>query len=149
MNIKHILPILGLCGSIVAQAEDLSTEITVDRTVVAELPAASPLLSVFPSLLPVPASDVNIRPAQYGQASNFTPIAGHTDTPLFTGLPAPDGYRGYFWAGYFPAYNLGAAAGYRIIDKENTSLGAAVRFDGSSYKTKGFFQDKATVRDNT
>lgn len=149
MKIKHIIiaaTTISLCQ--VAGAQNLSTEITVDRTVVAELPPASPLQSVVPTMPKLSTPDVSLNPAQYSRTTNFTPIPGALDLPLYTGVKPKDPYKGYVWAGYLPAYNLGAAAGYRIIDNATTQLNAAARFNGASYHTP-LQLDKATVSNNT
>ncbi len=118
-----------------AQSEDLTTEIDVERSVEVQLPPATALPSMMPATLPVSAPDVPLKPAYYSEATDYTPLAGYCDPDLYTGLNAVSRRRGYLWAGYFPAYNLGVAAGYRIIDTENTSMGASLRFNGYSYHT--------------
>lgn len=149
MKIKHIIiAATSVSLSQFAGAQNLSTEITVDRTVVAELPPASPLHSVVPTMPKLSTPDVSLNPAQYSRTTNFTPIPGALALPLYTGIKPKDPYKGYLWAGYLPAYNLGAAAGYRIIDNASTQLNAAVRFNGASYHTP-LKLDKATVSNNT
>lgn len=133
MKTKHIL-FIALAGSAAAAgAQDLSTEITVESSVEADLPPASPLQSVFPSLLQRPATDIKLRPAQYSEAVDYTATGGKGAPALYAGTQAPDRHRGYVWAGYFPAYNLSAAAGYKIIDTETTLTGVSASYDGYKY----------------
>lgn len=133
------LAILLACGSFAAAAQDLSTEITVDRTVVTELPAASPLSTVSPRIPALPGSGFTLQPSQYTRASDFSAETAVTDAAPVSGIEAPDTRRGYVWAGYFPVYNLAAAAGYRFIDSRSTQLGASAAFDGMSYNNANTF----------
>ena len=137
MNIKYITSILLLQAVLAGTAQDLSTEITVDRTVVTELPVAAPLSSVFPSMPADNGNKFSVKPVQYTQWTEFQPAASTFNTPLFTGFTPAPGYRGYILGGYFPAYNAVAAAGYRFIDTKDSQLGASVRFNGYSYKYQG------------
>lgn len=43
-------------------------------------------------------------------------------------------YDGYAAIGYFPAYNLAASAGYRILNNDRHRLNVWGQFDGNSYK---------------
>lgn len=121
---------------IASPAQDLSTEVIVDRTVETALPEASPLKNVMPSMLPAPAPSLSLKSADYSLLSDFDPIAGLAKPLRYTGIPAPDAYKGYVWLGYFPVYNLGLAAGYRFVDTEATKAGADINFDGFSYGNK-------------
>lgn len=124
---------MAACSAAAAHAQALSTEITVESSVETELPPASPLPSVFPSLLQRPATDIRLRPAQYSEAVDYTTAAGSAAPALFAGTQAPDRHRGYVWAGYFPAYNLSAGAGYKIINTETSLAGVSTSFNGYSY----------------
>ncbi len=135
---------MAACSAAAAHAQALSTEITVESSVETELPPASPLPSVFPSLLQRHATDIRLRPAQYSEAVDYTTTAGSAAPALFAGTQAPDRHRGYVWAGYFPAYNLSAGSGYKIIDTEASLAGVAVSGNGYSY-TPG----DAKVQNNT
>lgn len=135
---------MAACSAAAAHAQALSTEITVESSVETELPPATPLPSVFPSLLQRPATDIRLRPAQYSEAVDYTTAAGSAAPALFAGTQAPDRHRGYVWAGYFPAYNLSAGAGYKIINTETSLAGVSTSFNGYSY-TPG--EDK--VQNNT
>ena len=128
-----------------AHGQDLSTEVVVDRTVETYLPDAKPLKNVFPELIPAPKPDMALKAADYSLWADFNPLVQTGKAPDYTGIAAPDKHRGYAWLGYFPAYNLGVAAGYRFVDKERTRMGASVNFDGMSYNNR--FSD-SRVGDN-
>lgn len=144
MSNRYITSILSLVAAASVNAQDLTTEITVDRTVVTELPAAAPLSSVFPSLPKNNGNMFGVKPVMYTQWTEFKPVASDLNTPLYTGFTPAPGYRGYVLGGYFPAYNAEAAAGYRFIDTKDSQLGASARFNGYSYK---YQENKIT--DNT
>lgn len=134
--------------AIAASAQNLSTEITVERTVETDLPAASAMQSVTPAPLPMPEPRFNLRPVQYNTPSDFNPAAPGMNAPILTGIEPDNSHRGYLWGGYFPLYNLGIAMGYRLIDAKDTHLDASARFNGMSYKNKKTF-GPTSVRSNT
>lgn len=129
---KKILVIAAALTALTAPAQDLTTEIDDERTIVPEHKAASPLSSVVPA--PVNASD---RPllelAEYSLSTPAAPSAGIFDANGGNGLPLTSPYRGYAAIGYFPALNIAGAAGYRFIDTERTTLAAALRYEGASW----------------
>lgn len=147
MRLLRLLPIAVLCAY-TASAQNLSTEITVERTVDTDLPAASAMLSVTPTPAPMPEHRFTLNPVQYNTASEFTPAAPGMDAPLLTGIEPDNAHRGYLWGGYFPVYNLGVAAGYRLIDSRDTRLNASARFNGLSYSNANTFGYNP-VRSNT
>lgn len=140
------MPIVALVlAAPIATAQDMSTEVVVDRTVDTSLPAASPLKSVTPALLAAPAPDFSLPAADYSEYVDYKPIVDYSRPPVYTGLAEPDTLPGYVWAGYFPAYNAAAQVGYRIVNTAATQAGASVGFEGYTYKDK--FSDH-TVRSN-
>lgn len=138
-----------LCAAATATAEDLTTEITVERDVELILPKASPLPGVFPTMPVLPDSRMDIRPVQYNGTVAFDRLTGPDSLVLYSGVKAPDKRRGYLWAGYFPAYRLGAAAGYRIVDTDDSRVDASAIFNGYSYDSRTENYGKRTVSNNT
>ena len=47
-------------------------------------------------------------------------------------------YRGYAAIGFMPRFNLGASAGYKILNNDHTRLSAFLQYDGTSYKPSGW-----------
>lgn len=134
---------LGLKGQ-------LTAEIDVERTVVPRLELQAPLPSMVPSVIASTQEPLRLSMSEYsGGAADFTVNPGGLLAPAFTGLAPRSPYRGYVWGGYFPAYNLGIGAGYRLVDNERTALGAAVQFDGSSYNAHMADGSRPSVKDNT
>lgn len=123
-----------LAVPVLASAQDISTEITVDRTIVPEQRSAERPAGFVPSIqLP----RMELRPLslhEYLKASPLTTIVPVLEPASYRDTIAVTPYRGYAALGYFPVYNLGASAGYRFINNHNTRLGAWLQFDGNSYK---------------
>lgn len=120
--------------SMAVNAQNISTEVVVDRNIVPqeraatrpgwlvpqlELPEVSPTLldaATYTGVVAIDRDYIALRPAEGAFAAVKTP------------------YRGYFAGGYFPTVDFGVSAGYRIISKENMSLGARLQFDKERYR---------------
>ena len=117
-------------------AQDLSKEITVDRVVATEQKSVlKPTL--MPTLVETGSEDVTLAPAEYLQPGTITNALKKLSAAAWADSIARTPYRGYASLGYFPALNLGVNAGYRIIDKENLTLGAWAQYNGAQYKSDG------------
>lgn len=134
VNIRYILAGAVLAGTVAAQAKDLKTEITVDRTVVPVERQATRLGSVVPELYSPAIRHKALGLYEYGEASEILPSISRLEPMNYGDTLSLTPYRGYASVGYFPAFNLGASAGYRLINKASTRLGAWLQYDGYSYK---------------
>lgn len=134
VNIRYILAAAALAGGFAAMAKDLKTEITVDRTVVPVERQATRLGSVTPELYSPVFKRKALGLYEYGEASEIVPAVSRLEPMNYGDTLGLTPYRGYATLGYFPAFNLGASAGYRIINKASTCLGAWLQYDGYSYK---------------
>lgn len=144
---QHITAIL-LGTVLAASAQDINTQIQVDRTVEPQEREAVRPLTFLPT---VQLPQTRLEPLslhEYMRASELTTITPLLAPVSYGDTIAVSPYRGYAAIGYFPAYNLGASAGYRIINNHNTRLGARLQFDGMSYKGYGSTND-ATYSSNT
>lgn len=137
-----------------AQQPDMRAEINVDRTVVPVQRVATPLASSSPIVLVPEIETYSLSLTDYSTPSEYD----NTIRPLlaspFPGLKGQTPYRGYLSIGYFPLFNAGVSAGYRILETQNTSLGVWMQYDGYNYHAHGPFARKAdgtlqSVRDNT
>lgn len=128
-----------LCGcaalGVAAQSKDLKTEITVDRTVVPVEREAVRLGSLTPQLLSSPVTRRSLTLADYTEASELTRTNPVLSPAAYADKLTLSPYRGYASLGYFPAFNLGASAGYKFISTDRTRLGAWLQYDGYSYKS--------------
>lgn len=76
-----------------------------------------------------------LTPTEYTLAAPFEPLLNAGKSPLFSGIAAPDSLPGYAFIGYFPAYNLSAALGYRFVNTDKDRFTAAAAFEGESHHT--------------
>lgn len=134
-RISTLLLAAAACVGAAAQ-QSLSTEITVDRTIVPAERTAQRLQGVNPSILQPRTPAVRLDIAEYDGLGQLTRSADILAPAATTDTFAVSPYRGYVAGGYFPAYNLGLSAGYRIISNSRTRLSAHLQFDGSSYKRR-------------
>lgn len=118
-----------------ANAQNLSTEVVVDRTVIPDLPAATPLAGVVPGLLPSASGGASLTPVDYTLGSDFAVTVDGGDAYRATGLALDSLSRGFAWLGYFPAYNLTAGVGYSLLHSERRRLTLAADYNGSSWHT--------------
>lgn len=115
-------------------AQDLSTEVVVDRNIIPEERSAARPSWLAPEILLPPTQTVELQPVTY------TGVAALDRQ--YTQLPAADGayaaektpYRGYVAGGYFPTLDFGISAGYRLLDKKTMSLGARLQLDSERYR---------------
>lgn len=133
-----------------ASAQNLSTEITVDRTIVPAERAAMRLNSVRPALLSTPVAPSRIGMTEYTEPGTVTRSSVLLAPAAWADTFAVSPYRGYVAAGYFPAYNLAVSAGYRLLQTADTRLGVWGQFDGLSYKHRPApGNEKHTYKNNT
>lgn len=133
MTNKTIIISLLCAAAVMPCAAQVAKEITVEREVVATLRDASPL-SFTPAVT---------LPAVEKPTLSYSDYTLTTRIPTLFSLLEPAGiadsvmaspWRGYAAIGYFPSFNLGASAGYRLISSRSTTLDAWLQYDGSSYK---------------
>lgn len=117
-----------------AAAQDLSTEVVVDRTAEPAERAATRPEGIFPQLVLPQVALPSLKTAEYSGFGAVTRTYDPLSPAAEPGLPEPSPYRGYASVGYFPLYNLGVSAGYRIIHTSRTRLGVWGQFDGESFK---------------
>lgn len=137
-HIKYCLPALLLAATS-ATAQDLSTEVVVERTIVPAERAATRPAGLTPTLVLPAAKGASLEIDNYTGITtitrSFSPLS-----PARAAMAAEKSpYRGWIDAGYFPAVNAGISAGYRLVDTRSLSLDAAVLFNGERYKPS---QDK-------
>ncbi len=131
---KNIALLIAISAAASASAQNLSTEVVVDRTVIPAERGATRLGGLSPQLVRPAVEAIRLTPVDYTDLSAITRSYSRL-SPAKGALAAEKSpYRGYAGIGYFPTLNLGVSAGYRFIDSERMSLGAALQFDGERYK---------------
>lgn len=134
----HIYYIIGALavGTAGAAAQNLQTEVVVDRTVEPAERAASRPDALAPRLVLPAVQMPSLATARYdgfgAVTRSYNPLSPIAE-PV---LPELSPYRGYASLGYFPAYNLDFSAGYRILNTERTRLGVWGQFNGETFKTE-------------
>lgn len=134
---KNIALLLALSAAASVVAQDLSTEVVVDRTVIPAERGATRLGGLSPQLVLPSVAVRDLAPVDYTGLSAISRTYSRLAPAGGTRAAEKSPYRGYAGVGYFPAFNLGASAGYRFIDSESMTLGAAMQFDGERYNVPG------------
>ncbi len=134
--LRYILPIGLLAGALGAQAQDLSTEITVDRTVLPEQRLANKP-TLLPSLLSIESEDVRLIPAEYSENGRLTSLVTTLPAAPWRSVIERTPYRGYVSASYFPKLNVSINAGYRIVDTDRLTVGAWTQGNARRYSYDG------------
>lgn len=132
---KKYLIITLLTGAITVSAQDLSTEVVVDRTVApVENIAVRPVGLTPVTVLPQPAI-VELMPRMYNSLSSLT--YAYEPLSVFGGslTPEPSPYKGYLTAAYGPLLTTDLRAGYRFMQSEKLTAGASFNFGSVRYKS--------------
>lgn len=133
---KPSLYITMICAAaaLPAGAQQLSTEVVVDRTVVPAERPATRLSGLTPVLvLPQPAAP-NLSQSYYTGLSAVTRSYSRLDPAYGAAAAERSPYRGYVDLGYFPLLNAGATAGYRFVDNDKLTVGACAMLHGERFK---------------
>ncbi|MDE6288224.1 MAG: DUF481 domain-containing protein [Muribaculaceae bacterium] len=144
MKLPVFIAIAALVMPLWAGAQDITTEVVVERTIVPVERAATRPAALVPVLQMPQVSPAELSTAGYSLLSPITRSFTRLQPVQGVALPSESPYRGYISAGYFPTYNLGIAAGYRAISSEREVLNLHVAFNGLSYK-----DFKGAERDNS
>ncbi|MCM1029733.1 MAG: hypothetical protein NC342_08995 [Pseudoflavonifractor sp.] len=127
--------------SLTSASAQVNKEITVERDVVLSVREVAPqyMTPVFSlPATPRPSLDYSQRTSTARIPALFSHLGPLTVADSIAASP----WRGYASLGYFPEYNLGASAGYRLIDKKSTTLDAWLQYDGSKYSASTPISDK-------
>lgn len=130
---KPIIASILSLTAVAAIAQDLHTEITVDRTVLPDVREAKRPGGIVPSLTAPSLSLSTLTPAEYNAPGTLSPLLNPLPPVSWGASTGHTPYRGYVSAGYFPLYNVGANAGYRFVDEDCAKAGAWVQYNGNSY----------------
>lgn len=128
---------MGLASCMVGYAQDLTTEITVDR-IVEPLQRQALRPSLMPELLSPQTQSGYPRVAEWLQGGNVTPMLARLGAAKWEDSIAHTPYRGYLSGGYFPSLNFGADGGYRFIDRPNAWFGFAAQYHGLDYSRNDY-----------
>lgn len=135
--IKKTIILAAVLAPLAASAQDINTEVVVDRTVTPVERAATRPAGLTPTLDLPAVLRKQLDMADFNSLASITRSYTRLDPAAGALTPAGSPYRGYVMAGYFPVYNLGISAGYRAIDSERMSLNVFGQFDGDRRKVLG------------
>lgn len=116
-----------------AAGQTLSKEITVDKDVVPQEREASRMV-LTPKLVLPAIQQKSLKWTDRGVVAPVSPTVAVLPPAAYASSVEPSPYRGYVMAGYFPTFQLGVSAGYKIVNKQKTGLNAWLQYDGSSVK---------------
>lgn len=116
-----------------AAGQTLSKEITVDKDVVPQEREASRMV-LTPKLVLPAIQQKSLRWTDRGVVAPVSPTVDVLPPAAYASSVESSPYRGYVMAGYFPTFQLGVSAGYKIVNTQNTGLNAWLQYDGSSVK---------------
>lgn len=130
---KSYITLLLSASALLAHAQDLHKEITVERTVQPELRESFRLGGIVPEISMPPISARALQPAEYSESGTVTHDAAILPpAPWSDSIPLSP-YRGYVSVGYLPLYNAAGSAGYSIINRSDARLNIWGQADGYSY----------------
>lgn len=131
-NILAVAAMLACAATV--QAQDISTQIVVDRTIQPTVREVSRPASFNPTVT-VPKVQLQPLPQrEYLQASTLTVLAPTLTPARYADSIQPTPYRGYLSAGYFPIADVGVSAGYTVALTRSTDLSVWGQFDNQRYK---------------
>ncbi|MGN0224344.1 MAG: hypothetical protein ACI4AM_10030 [Muribaculaceae bacterium] len=137
MKLSAYFAAAALMCAATASAQDLSTEVQVDRTIEPAERAATRPAGLFPQLLLPKTTPVQLNTANYTSLTSVERTFPLLYPQADTRTPVNDGYRGYAMVGYLPTFNVGVTAGYRPILSDRVVLDVYGNFRGESYEPEG------------
>lgn len=149
MNIlRHTsIYLLGIFATAAYAQEPLSKEITVEKEIIPQEREASRLAQQPQLVLPA----IQLKKLSWTNQAVTAPVtSGITILPpsKYASSLERSPYRGYFDIGYFPTFQLGISAGYRLIEEESTKMGVWMQYDGNQYSDKEIFCIKPKYNDH-
>ncbi len=132
MKPQYTVLALALVTAASATAQ-INREITVEREIVPEMRRAS-RISLMPVMVQPKFAKASLKFSDRAVESDITPM--HSQLEPATTDEADSlaiAQRGYVDLGYFPTFNLGVSAGYRLIDNANTNVNAWLQYNGKKY----------------
>ncbi|MGM9872456.1 MAG: hypothetical protein ACI30X_03270 [Muribaculaceae bacterium] len=130
---KKIAFLAAVATAATAYAQDITTEVVVDRTAAPVERAATRPTRLVPSVTLPAVEPVQLSTANYSLLSPIERSFTILQPPAGVATPVASPYRGYVTAAYGPSYNLSVIAGYRALATDNATLDVHADFDGFSH----------------
>lgn len=151
MKTHHITIAAALLLPFCAAAQDLNSEITVTHQIVPEEQAAT-RLSFFPAISLPQVAQGRLRLASGATSAPISPFISTLEPAPWQAALTQTPYRGYAALAYGPIYNLGASAGYRVVNRQNLWTDLYGQFNGYDYSKHYFgipYHGKVSLHRNT
>lgn len=133
ISLRYISILLGLGSVSSTAAQDIVTEVVVERDIVNNAqPATRPAAPVPVLQLPSYVPEV-LSTAAYATMAALQPMYTTMRPAAAVQIPQPGPWRGYVSAAYGPVYNAGIAAGYRLQPTSVSTLDLHGIFSGYHY----------------
>ncbi|WP_295731124.1 hypothetical protein [uncultured Muribaculum sp.] len=133
--------LLAALAALTASGQTLSKEITVDKDVVPQEREASRMIMTPKLVLPA-IERASLKWTDRGVTASVPSTIATLPPAAYASSITPSPYRGYVMAGYFPTFQAGLSAGYRIVRTEDTDFGAWLQYDGSNVKRTPPYAEK-------
>lgn len=130
---KYITILASVGFAMSAGAQTIETEVVIDREIVPVERAANRPTWVTPSIQSTRVEMKRLSLNEYVNAAEIKPTFTKLDPAQWADSVMRTPYRGYAAAGYFPVYNLGAAAGYRFVDNDKALAAAHISYEGATW----------------
>lgn len=142
---KYMTAAMLAAMGVQAPAQNLVKEVVTEREIEpVERPAVRP--SWVSPAVTVKRSEVKrLSPGEYTGTAELTRTVSTLEPVAYKDSVEVSPYRGYAALGYFPAFNLGASAGYRFINNKSTNAGAWLQYDGASWRGYDKEADKTSL----
>lgn len=119
-----------MTASCALQAQSLSGEVTLERTITPAERPANRLGTVSPAIQTPQVKLRALQPANYNGTGQLSRSLTRLEPASYADTFAIDPWKGYVSAGYLPGRNFGIEAGYDLISTRTTRLGTFLSFSG-------------------
>lgn len=114
-------------------AQNLTEEVVIDREITPVIRNVVRPNWVTPSILTPRVEKTRLSFYEYTGTTDITRSVPQLEPISWADSVMRSPYRGYASLGYFPSFNLNAAAGYRFIHNKTMDVGAKISYDGHSW----------------
>ncbi len=150
MKLQYIImSCIAIAGGVFTAAaqDDLTKEITIAKDIVPQERDAN-RIAQLPELSLPSFSQKKLHWTDRAVAAPLAPSFSLLAPASYLATMDRYPYRGYLDLGYFPTFQVGLSAGYRLYDTEATKLNAWVQYNGSQYKADGVVDNKITYKNH-
>lgn len=124
---------IALCAGIAVSAQNMSTQIVVERQIEPEYRAAIRPSGISPTALTPSVKTPTMTAAPYSALARLNPSMTQLEPAAWGDALYVSPYRGYATIGYLPAMNANAALGYTFINTRDTRVNAFFQYLGNKY----------------